>query len=853
LKTIKSLLLLWITLTAVGCSTKVNKFPNRAFHNTTTRFNVLFNGNQSFLEGTEKLESAYVIDYDSLVPLYIFPKDTTDAKTVVELMDRCIEKGEKSITRHSMYIKKEERNKHIDDAYMLIGKANLYKLNFPKANEMFEYVSKAYKKQPEGKIAKLWLSKSNIVEGKKSEAYENIKELQEDAEFPKAHQSELQKTAAYYHITENDYPRAITALEKALESTKKKKEKIKLNFIIGQLYDITNNHSSASIYYQKVLDLKPNYDLMLNTKLKMASHASSGNENEAELLKLLRKCPSGNEKSKVYLALADLELKKDKKTKAENYMQLAAKEAIAPKIKRKAYYKLAEYHYKEKSYLIAKNYYDSTLQTLENTDPLFIKVEDIRNNLGRLVKNLNTIQLQDSLIRLANLSESDRIAAIKSQIKYNKKLLNDKLELKKIEELNQANTPVTASLNTSLNNTTSWYFQNPTTMQFGREEFVKIWGKIPLEDHWRRKDKSNFSFDNIERAKEIDQDNIDNIDVYLQNIPLTPEKMSKSVRLLIDAYYDLGIVYNEKLSESLKAAKDGFDPIVSKHDTSSYAPAAAYFCYNIYSKIPDITTANQYKNTILTKYPNTEYANILRNPNYYADKKAESQAIFPAYENAYTAFKNKDFSGALSQIETAELNYPKNSIESKFLLLKALVQKELSNNDEFRTNLKKILDNYPASEEFELAKQIYEKSNALNPVIIPNTPIKVEEDTLFISNDSSALKFVLVIPLDGVNKVEEIKNKVSDFNSSKFRIEGLNISDMLLNENTFLVVVQSFETDKIKAKKYYDAFLKDKNLLKDVNNKNFTSFLISENNLGKLYKNKRITQYNVFFKSEFLK
>ena len=44
----------------------------------------------------------------------------------------------------------------------------------------------------------------------------------------------------------------------------------------------------------------------------------------------------------------------------------------------------------------------------------------------------------------------------------------------------------------------------------------------------------------------------------LENVPLTDKKMSKSINTLINAYYDLGIVYNEKLEAPMNAINEGF-------------------------------------------------------------------------------------------------------------------------------------------------------------------------------------------------------------------------------------------------------------------------------------------------------
>jgi len=41
------------------------------------------------------------------------------------------------------------------------------------------------------------------------------------------------------------------------------------------------------------------------------------------------------------------------------------------------------------------------------------------------------------------------------------------------------------------NQESMFYFYNPTTVAFGKNEFLKIWGNRKLEDNWRWSNKGN--------------------------------------------------------------------------------------------------------------------------------------------------------------------------------------------------------------------------------------------------------------------------------------------------------------------------------------------------------------------------
>jgi len=99
-----------------NCSTKKNAFINRAYHGITTRYNIYFNGNESYKEAKALLEKTTEDNYTNILPVYIYP-DRKVALSFSPQWDRTIEKCSKAITKHSILIKGEEFCKPIDDTY----------------------------------------------------------------------------------------------------------------------------------------------------------------------------------------------------------------------------------------------------------------------------------------------------------------------------------------------------------------------------------------------------------------------------------------------------------------------------------------------------------------------------------------------------------------------------------------------------------------------------------------------------------------------------------------------------------------------------------------------------------------
>ena len=95
-----------------SCSTQKDKFLNRSYHKTTAKFNGYFNGKESLKEAISKLEKTYQEDYNNLLPTTILG-DQKQAQKIYPQLNRTIDKASLVIERHSMEIKRKEKNKWI--------------------------------------------------------------------------------------------------------------------------------------------------------------------------------------------------------------------------------------------------------------------------------------------------------------------------------------------------------------------------------------------------------------------------------------------------------------------------------------------------------------------------------------------------------------------------------------------------------------------------------------------------------------------------------------------------------------------------------------------------------------------
>ena len=131
----------------------------------------------------------------------------------------------------------------------------------------------------------------------------------------------------------------------------------------------------------------------------------------------------------------------------------------------KNYNELAELNFRNKDYLQAGLYYDSTLSELNNRSHEFRKIKRKRENLNDLIFYETIAMELDSTIKLINMSDEYRRAYFS---KYVSKLRDkEKKTQKKNNNLGSSN-----SITTSVDSESAlFYFYNTTAVAYGKNDF----------------------------------------------------------------------------------------------------------------------------------------------------------------------------------------------------------------------------------------------------------------------------------------------------------------------------------------------------------------------------------------------
>ncbi len=845
----------------MGCSQEKNSFVNRSYHNVTAKFNGYYNAREKVREGVKKLESNYEEDYKTLLPIYIYGTEE-EAKSVASEMDAAIEKCSRVIEMHSMEIRGKQYCKWIDDAYMVIGQANFYKHEYNEAKSFFTYIAKEFKNEPEKYPAMFWLIRTNIEKGNFYEAEKILTLLENDRHIPKEYLVDKSLVAADFYIKQENYEMAIPEIKYAAELTKKKKLKTRLLYILAQLYQLEGDSYLSIAFFKEVIKRHPEYEMEFYAKINLAT-SFSGDGNSREIIEILNKMLKDDKNldyfDQIYYALAEIYLKQGDEAQGIEALKLSAKSSTTnTEQKGLSFYKLAELYFAKLNYETAQKYYDSTTTYLNAEHPDFDKILRISNSLNELVKNIKIIEYEDSVQALANMSEEELEDLIYDVIDNYEREQERKEREAELDNFGFGDDQPLYNAMPSEGNG-KWYFYNPTAISFGANEFKRIWGGRPNEDNWRRSNKeSKGNFDNVfEEQAALDGDGADSTrsndptskEYYLQEIPFDEEALEASNTKLKKAYYDLGIVYKDQLEDNYKSIET-LEKLVDRFDSSDYHLVSHYRLYLMHEAEGNSAKAEYYKNLVLNKYPDSDYALLIKNPDYFKEENAERAKLVAYYEKTYGYYQRGYYKACIMSCDESDAKFPDNNLKPKFLLLKAKAKGMIGEKETFISELESLSKDYSNNEEGKEAAEILAYWQKSQEEAKKQAELEEMMKKGYAITMESSHTAVLIVPNLDMD-ISKVKIAISNFNSQYFKTDNLKINAIFLDKDHQMVSIKDFEDDE-KALLFYQVFKKNTSYLKEINEKEYDFFVISFENYPIFFQKKNVPEYLEFFSKTYL-
>ena len=391
-----------------------------------------------------------------------------------------------------------------------------------------------------------------------------------------------------------------------------------------------------------------------------------------------------------------------------------------------------------------------------------------------------------------------------------------------------------------------WYFDNPNTLSFGFSEFNRKWGKRKLEDDWRRSDKKSLTVEEA-LADTINEDEFDpkSRDSYLKELPTSVEAMKESNQKIIEAYFDAGVIYKEKLSD-IPQSLSTFETLNTRFPNSENRVMVLYFLYRLHEEKGNVDFAKDYKRMLLKEFPQSDYAKLIKDPDYAEEMVQANDILNTDYEKACQYYLQSQFDACISLCERVNNNNPNNALYPNFDFLKTMAKGFGMTKSNYINALTFIAEKYPKHQVAESAKEIllYLKIEELE---IDKTALSVR-DSPYLDKPNAGHYFILLLKEFDL-EVSIAKSTLSNYHAEYYRLDRLNVSDLLFDEHTHMITIREFP-NKNKAMAYYKAFVEGD--VRGIFGDDYVVFVIASPNFPTFFKNRDVEGYKKTFQEYYL-
>ena len=866
----KLTLILFVLLGLGACSTKKNTWTRRTFHNITSKYNVYWNGNESLKEGVKTLNQNVEDDYLQVLRVFNYGKKS-DAQRIYQPMDRAIQKGSIGVQRHSMKFGSKEYVRWIDDSYLMMGKAHFYKQDYISARRTFDFVSSQYNYNDIKYTADLWLAKTYIQLEQYEKAEPMLRALDaasRDNEMPAEVQRNLELVWADYYILRENYDAAVVHLKRGIYRSNDKQLKTRAMFILGQIYERQGDLTAATEQFKTVIKRNPDFTLAFEARINLAKAYDTNLGDSKQIIKILNRMlrDDKNEEfqDRIYYALAEIALKENRQDDAIELLQKSVSVSTTNKSQQATSALLvAGLLFDRLNYVPAQAYYDTAVSALPLDYPGYDSINNRAGVLQELVENLVIVQHQDSLLRMATMDSLARNKVIDGLIA---EFIEEEKRLQQEERMEEqmAMMPGNREPQNTMEQSTEWYFYNPNTLSFGYTEFLRKWGRRSLEDNWRISDKQSISFDEggMELLANDEATTADSASAnltprdrayYLQELPLTEEQQASANNDIAEALNNLGFIYMEKLND-IPEAIDAYISLNTRYPENEHRLPSLYALYKLHRENQEAEAAENYKMTIIQDYPDSDYAQVLLDPEYFVKKAAAQSESAAFYERTYDAYKSGQYFRVVMNADRAAELYPNDTaLLPRFAFLKAIASGRLEVVDTMAVALDRLIKAYPQSSVTPLAQDILRNIGKTYDLEVA---VEIPEDeteaiaapkSSNIDKPDGKLMLMLVCKTAKV-RIDPLKVRLSDFNQREFSVQSLMIKNLVLDKDNSLITVGNF-ANRSAAIDYFEVLSQSDYVLGGMNKADYKVYPVSLSNYPIFYRNKNIDEYGSFWDS----
>ncbi|MEY4928232.1 MAG: hypothetical protein RI894_2670 [Bacteroidota bacterium] len=748
------------------------------------------------------------------------------------------------------------------------------------------------KHRPVREDAFLWLARTYIEQQRFDEAESLLRTLGNDYTLPQKLWKQLPEILAYSKLRQKDYTKAAENLEETIKRNKNVKKRTRYTYILAQIYDLQKESDKAYTCYKKVLKLDPDFDMEFNAKLNLANNAfATGKMTTPEVVALLKKMLKEvryeDHYDQIYFTLGKISMTNGEEAQGIAYYK---KSILANKTdknqKAEAYYAIAEYYWKKERFAIAKHYYDSTATVLAKTDDRYDLVSRRAIELTEIAKNIEIVEINDSLLRMAAMPDAERnelgkkiiekrretekADAIKSAIEKANSDAEGRSDASTVAAVkNGAAAKSLSAINLDGTATTgAWWAYNEASRKKGQRDFERKWGKRKRTDDWRRLQRKDSDISTPEDSAAVaattpnllttnptDASQKD-IDALWAGIPKS-DKEKEALRFAnTEALYKIGDLFRLRMNmpkNSVRAHEDllSRNPTKNEHEQEIF-----YTCYLNHSDLKNKPKADYYKGLLNTKFPNSIFTKVVNDPNYLAEQKKKAAVLDTYYEKAFGLYKNDSTLAALAMTMKSDSLFGKdNKLKAKFSLLNAFCRGTMNGRNDYIASLKGVQTKHPnTSESIRAGELLAELENIGRSKAGATKGLgKIGEDQAVDFSYKPEMEHYVVIWIKdegATDHLPDFRTSATEYNTRFYNIKNLKVAALTPDLQTALLIVRRF--DNAEAARQYATNINGKAQEylgeKDIN---YNAMPISSENYAALLRTKNTVGYEAFVKKMY--
>ncbi len=850
----------------------------RAYQNTVSQFNYLFNAEIELDEIIQKAREVNEDDYTDLLPFYDYDLSITAKESIDSIIYRC----NANIVLHDL------RSNYVDDAYLLLAKSYLFHKNFDTAGSILQFINYSFYDKEDGadqtigsnlnKLGKfsiasaennrvwenknvrnesmIWQARNYFEAGEINEGISLLQLLKTDLGFPKRLYPFLYEQLAYGYYLSGINDSAANYLIKGLDNAQDLNTKARWSFLIAQLYEKEQKTNLAYIWYKKASAIVSNPVIAVYANIYMASIDANRGEKSWENLanaleRMLKKDKYSAFADIVYYEMAQLAVRNQAVSKANQWLIASIqKNEKNNKLKQKALVQLGALNYKTEHYSVAKIAYANIkdlLKTYPNYDQITLRkmwIDKIAN-LDELITNEDSLQMiyaapkKDQVLVAKQWQK--RVAFNKSREKDllsdpNKKTISENVSLN-VKKYNSGYTFNNAFSNPTTKNVvqSDFYFDNPQNVSMGVTNYIKKWGDRPNVDNWRRKTTIQLTRTNLSNADSIPNNMQMNMNVVVTENSKNPPKRDSTDTLrirLIETDLELAESKKSWNKNSLSIAKmflyelDDFEKALPRYQAviqhniePNSTESALLDLASHYLHIGQQPISDSLIQLITKEFPEGIY---------FQKKKAKENLdridknSAEAYKTAYFLAQIGDWDQFSAQMEAAQQQFKGTKWNTPYQFLKVKMHAQLGNDSIAIESLNDIIAKNKSESIKARAKNIITEINNRKITEAYLAALKIEKTNKLVNTKEEALEQskspVIALKNDSsLNSIGKINN-IANVTTKKDSAQNISLTNQIVFTNDSLeqhyIALQTMNVSAVFVKEIQNAF-------KDINTEDF--------------------------------